>query len=59
MNGAFTKALRKVWNKGGFEQNYAHFKRAIASQLPQTQSPNYYVVGEANLAFEAQRPFHL
>jgi hypothetical protein len=56
-NGAFTGMLRKVWNNGKFAGGYQAFRNAITSRMPPSQTPNYFVVGAANLAFEAQKPF--
>lgn len=56
-NGLFTEKLRKVWGKGRFAGGYKLFRDRIAKQMPATQSPNYYVVGAANPAFEKQKPF--
>jgi hypothetical protein len=58
-NSAFTKALIAVWNGGKFGQNYGSFRKSIADQLPSSQSPNYFVIGQPNLGYEAQRPFQL
>ena len=57
-NSAFTKALKAVWRGGNYAKNYASFHKEISKELPSTQSPNYYVIGQPNLGFEAQRPFH-
>lgn len=56
-NGLFTWGLKTVWANGGFKGNYLDFRKSIAAILPPSQSPNYYVVGASNLAFEAQVPF--
>jgi hypothetical protein len=55
--GVFTQALLRVWDNGSFEGGYALFHRRIRSQMPPTQSPNYFVVGPVNRAFERQMPF--
>lgn len=56
-NGAFTGMLKSVWKGGEFKGNYRKFRDQIVSQMPDTQTPNYYVVGAPHPAFEAQRPF--
>ncbi|MBI4660264.1 MAG: caspase family protein [Verrucomicrobia bacterium] len=56
-NGLFTETLRKVWANGKYKGDYRSFRNKIAARMPDTQSPNYYVVGKPNPAFEAQRPF--
>jgi len=56
-NGRFTEKLRKVWNSGKFVGAYRPFRNKIASLMPVSQTPNYYKVGAANGAFEAQKPF--
>jgi hypothetical protein len=56
-NGAFTGTLKKVWNGGKFSGNYRKLRDKIVSLLPSTQTPNYYYVGAANSAYEAQKPF--
>ncbi|TBE49908.1 peptidase C14, caspase catalytic subunit p20 [Rhizobium ruizarguesonis] len=56
-NGAFTGALIHVWNHGRFKRNYEAFHKAIAKELPPTQSPNFWSVGPRNPVFDAQTPF--
>ena len=56
-NGLFTEKLRKVWKNGKFTGGYKLFRDKIAAQMPPTQTPNYSVVGTANKAFEAMKPF--
>jgi metacaspase-1 len=56
-NGAFTGTLKKVWRNGKFQGHYRRFRDRIVAQMPATQTPNYYVVGAPNPAFEAQKPF--
>jgi metacaspase-1 len=55
--GAFTQALRRVWDNGSFEGSYSRFHRRIRAQMPPTQSPGYLVVGAVNHVFEHQMPF--
>ncbi len=56
-NGAFTGALKRVWNGGQFDKNYLIFHRQIQYLLPAYQSPNYLVHGVRDADFENQRPF--
>jgi hypothetical protein len=56
-NGAFTERLKKVWNGGKFAGSYKKFRDTIRAGMPNTQCPNYSVVGAANRAFEGQKPF--
>jgi len=56
-NGLFTATLKRVWRNGTFKGTYRAFRDQIVSLMPDTQTPNYYVVGKPNPAFEAQRPF--
>jgi hypothetical protein len=56
-NGLFTEKLRKVWANGRFEGGYRVFRQKIAALMPPTQSPRYTRVGQANAAFEKQKPF--
>jgi len=58
-NGLFTETLKKVWNKGKFTGGYRRFRDTIAQRMPTQQTPNYSVVGKANAAFEAQKPFSI
>lgn len=56
-NGAFTGALKQVWNGGAFKGAYKNFRDRIAAKMPSSQIPNYFVVGAANKAFENEQPF--
>jgi hypothetical protein len=56
-NGAFTRALLKVWNNGLFQGDYRRFHEAIRREMPATQVPNHWVVGQSNPVFDRQRPF--
>jgi len=55
--GLFTQALLRVWDNGSFKGSYSRFHRYIRAQMPPTQTPNYFVVGAINHAFEHQMPF--
>ncbi len=61
-NGLFTTKLLEVWadgkfNQGKFRPNYRSFHGEIVSLMPQTQTPNFYPIGQPNLAFWLQKPF--
>lgn len=56
-NGLFTGTLKRVWNKGKFKGDHRTFRDQIAARMPTSQTPNYYLVGKANPAFEKQAPF--
>lgn len=56
-NGLFTGTMKKVWNNGKFKFGYQRFHDTIVTKMPPTQTPNYYLVGSANPAFESQLPF--
>ncbi len=54
-NGAFTEALLKVWNQGGFRGAYGAFHARIRAAMPSSQSPNLFTLGTAT-RFLAQTP---
>jgi metacaspase-1 len=56
-NGAFTGALKRVWNGGLFKGDYRDFHIAIQNKLPSDQSPNLFWANKIDTNFEAQRPF--
>jgi hypothetical protein len=56
-NGLFTGTLRKVWRSGRWTGGHRAFRDAIARLMPPYQTPNYYRVGAADAAFDAQKPF--
>lgn len=58
-NGLFTETLKKVWRKGAFSGGYRKFRDSIAQRMPREQTPNYTLVGKANAAFEASKPFEV
>jgi len=55
-NGAFTEKVLKVWDQGRYQGDYNSFHARVRAALPDTQSPNLFVLGEAG-AFLAQTPF--
>lgn len=58
-NGLFTEKLRKAWANGKFKGTYRTFRNKIASTMPGSQTPNYFVTGVSNAKFEAQKPFSI
>lgn len=56
-NGLFTANMLRVWDDGKFKKSYRSFHKAIVKRMPPDQTPNYFVVGGANSAYEAQAPF--
>lgn len=54
-NGLFTGTLKQVLR--GKPANYRQLRDQVVARMPSTQTPNYYFVGAANPAFEAQAPF--
>jgi metacaspase-1 len=56
-NGLFTARLLNVWKDGDFKGNYRQFHAAIVSQMPPSQTPNFYPIGQPDLGFWLQRPF--
>jgi hypothetical protein len=58
-NGAFTRTLKKVWNRGKFKGTYRNLRNKIVSLMPSTQTPNYYFIGVANSKYEKQKPFSI
>lgn len=58
-NGAFTGALLQTWSKGSFKGSYNALAKAIRTELPPTQSPNYMTVGGANDAFADGQAFSI
>lgn len=58
-NGLFTANLLRVWGDGAFQGNYSAFHRQIVSQMPPTQTPNHFLVGQPSPSYDAQRPFDI
>jgi hypothetical protein len=56
-NGAFTGALKRVWNGGVFKGDYSDFHQEIQRRLPRDQSPNLFWANEVDQSFLAQQPF--
>lgn len=59
VNGAFTGRLKEVWDGGKFSGNYKEFHGKIEGPMPDSQKPNYFLVGAPNADFEAQSPFEV
>lgn len=58
-NGAFTTQLLQVWDDGRYQGNYQQFHKHILMRMPAYQSPNHWVVGIGDTAFDEQRPFQI
>ena len=58
-NGLFTATLLRVWGDGAFQGDYSAFHRQIVSQMPPTQTPNQFLVGQPSPSYDAQRPFDI
>jgi metacaspase-1 len=57
-NGLFTGTLKSVWNGGAWKKGgYKELQKAILKHMPPDQSPNYFLAGKKNAAFEKARPF--
>lgn len=56
-NGLFTETLKEVWDNGEFRGGYRSFRSKIVSRMPAEQTPNYFVIGAPNPAFEKENPF--
>jgi len=56
-NGLFTGKLLQVWNDGAFDKSYSEFHRSIVSRMPPDQTPNHFIVGTHNPAYDSQAPF--
>jgi len=53
--GHFAPAIIRALN--GFTGSYAAFHRALVNEMPSYQTPDFYVLGPANAAFQSQKPF--
>jgi lysophospholipase L1-like esterase len=58
LNGLFTSRLLQVL-ESGFSGDYADFHRAILHLMPDNQTPNHWVVGRQDAAFDGQHPFEV
>ncbi len=57
INGRFTGNLKRVLKEGGFK-NYKELHQKIVDKMPDDQTPNYLLLGNAP-EFEGQRPFQI
>lgn len=58
-NGLFTEKLKRAWKGGKFKGTYRVLRDKTAALMPESQTPNYFVVGKPNPKFEAQQPFKI
>ncbi len=58
INGLFTSRLLQVLEEG-FRGDYEKFHRAILHLMPETQTPNHWVVGRKDPGFDSQNPFEI
>lgn len=56
-NGLFTANLLRTWKDGKFKKGYKPFHKAIVTNMPPDQTPNYFWTGVRDKAFEKQSPF--
>lgn len=59
VNGEFTGKLLATWAQGQFVGSYKTFYHQILNQMDKRQTPNHWVIGVPNPAFDAQRPFEI
>jgi hypothetical protein len=58
INGLFTSRLLQVLEEG-FRGDYAAFHREILHRMPDSQTPNHWVVGRKDPGFDSQNPFEI
>jgi hypothetical protein len=56
-NGLFTGTLLRVWKKGDFGGDYAHFHQEIVRLMPSDQTPNHRTIGPPDPQYDARTPF--
>lgn len=56
-NGLFTATLLTIWNGGVFRGDHRRLWRQTLTRMPETQSPNFSVIGTPNREFIDSRPF--
>jgi len=56
-SGRFGSLVLGVWRGGKFAGDYRGFHKTIVKFMPPIQTPNFFTIGPANHAFEAQKPF--
>jgi hypothetical protein len=57
-NGLFTGTLRSVW-RAAVQGNYRNLRDTIVAKMPNTQTPNYFFVGNRDPKFERKAVHHL
>jgi hypothetical protein len=55
-NGLFTQTVLQVWNDGSWKGSYRKFWHSVAAKMPPTQSPNFFLTGARDRAFQRQTP---
>lgn len=56
-NGLFTATLLTVWNGGLFRGSHRRLRNQVSARMPDTQTPNFSVVGARDAEFINGRPF--
>lgn len=56
-NGLFTATLLTVWNGGQFRGGYRRLRNRIVARMPETQTPNFYTIGNVDPQFLSNKPF--
>lgn len=56
-NGLFTATLLTVWNGGLFRGGHRRLRNQISARMPDTQTPNFSVVGTRDQEFIDGKPF--
>ena len=57
INGLFTEKLLQVYAGGTLQYNYREFRKQIGKLMPPEQSPQLYIIGGKNKAFENSPAF--
>lgn len=56
-NGLFTATLHTVWNGGLFRGGHRRLRNQLSARMPDTQTPNFSVVGPRDREFIDSKPF--
>ncbi len=56
-NGLFTEHLKAEWKDGTFRGSLKRLRTTIVRTMPANQTPNYYVIGQPDRAFEKAQAF--
>jgi hypothetical protein len=56
-NGRFTQELKAQWGDGAFRGSLKLLRTRIVQSMPPDQTPNYFMVGQPNRAFEKAQAF--